>query len=85
MAEDLVELQDNGIYKVFNDVGLEHLLNEQHKTITRLEKENEQLKKENEKLDSMWEDKCIKEYMNIVGENALQEMHNEKYGDKRND
>ena len=44
--------------------------------------ENEQLKKENEKLESLWEDKCIKEYMKVVGENALQEMHNEKYGDK---
>lgn len=50
--------------------------------VEKLEKEVEQLKKENEKLNFMWEDKCIKEYMKFVGENALQEMHNEKYGEK---
>lgn len=50
--------------------------------LNELSEENEQLRKENEKLESLWEDKCIKEYMKIVGENALQEMHNEKYGDK---
>ena len=50
--------------------------------MNELAEENEQLRKENEKLEALWEDKCIKEYMKIVGENALQEMHNEKYGDK---
>jgi regulator of replication initiation timing len=47
-----------------------------------LVKENEQLRKENQKLESLWEDKCIREYMGIVGEYALQEMHDKKYGDK---
>lgn len=55
---------------------------DEYSYIQGLECENEQLRKENEKLESLWEDKCIKEYMKIVGENALQEMHNEKYGDK---
>jgi len=51
-------------------------------TIDRLQKENEKLKQENQKLESLWEDKCIREYTKIVGEYALEEMHKEKYGDK---
>ena len=43
MGEDLVELNDNGIYKVFNDIGLEKLLNEQHETIQRLKQNIDEL------------------------------------------
>ena len=43
MAEDLMEFQDNGIYKCFNDVDLEKLLNELHE-------ENQELKYQNEML-----------------------------------
>lgn len=50
--------------------------------VGRLEEENEQLRKENQKLESFWEDKCIREYARIVGENALKEMHDKKYGGK---
>ena len=60
---------------------VEHM-NMYYQKYTALKQENEQLKKENEKLESLWEDKCIKEYMKFVGENALQEMHNEKYEGK---
>ena len=35
MAEDLVEFQDNGIYKCFNDVELEKLLNTFHEDLER--------------------------------------------------
>ena len=50
--------------------------------VDRLQEENEQLKKENEKLELLWEDKTMREYLKFVGETALQEMHNEKYEDK---
>lgn len=56
--------------------------NKKHLENIQLKEENEELRKENEKLESLWEDKCIKEYMTFLGENALQEMHNEKYRDK---
>ena len=38
MAEDLVEFQDNGIYKCFNDIELEKLLNALHEENQRLQK-----------------------------------------------
>ena len=65
-----------------NEKGIEYDSTQCCKLLNALHEENQQLRKENEKLESLWEDKCIKEYMKIVGENALQEMHNEKYGDK---
>lgn len=50
MGEDLVELNDNGIYKVFNDTELEKLLNELHEENIQLKERNEFLKKQ---LDSV--------------------------------
>ena len=50
--------------------------------MNKLAEENEQLRKENEKLESLWEDKCVREYLTVCGESILKEMHDEKYGDK---
>ena len=44
-------------------------------------KENEQLKKENKRLDAILGEECVKEHMKFLGETALKEMHDEKYGD----
>lgn len=48
----------------------------------QLKEENEQLKREVKRLDDLWGEKCVKEYLTVCGESILKEMHDEKYGDK---
>ena len=66
MDEDLVELNDNGIYKVFNDIGLEKLLNEQHETIQRLQQNIDELLTMDIEEELLEENEQLKQRINVL-------------------
>ena len=61
---------------------LQEEIKDYNDVLARLEEQNEQLKKENKRLDDLLGEECVREYMQILGETALKEMHDERYGGK---
>ena len=59
MAEDLVEFQDNGIYKCFNDVDLEKLLNSLYEENKELQKERDYYEKRHCEKHNKWNNACL--------------------------
>ena len=65
----IVEILDDGIPMHYSTIF--NRLNEQHKTITRLEKENEQLKAKNDRLE-----KTLQKHYNYVENQRLKYLDN---------